>query len=175
MKLLAICVLGVIGLLALSIAHPYMNGVAYTHQRERERIALLDIAYRISDQNASDAKTLRQIVDDAPKPTNIDDSRFKVTMRWDLVDRDKYQIGDVDKTILLFPDAIPSTINDPLTPLIAHVSSSFTTENDNCVLLVLCTIEIPALGLTNTELEQLIGCTTPEDASIWLKTFGLKN
>jgi hypothetical protein len=40
---------------------------------------------------------------------------------------------------------------------------------------VLCTIEIPALGLTNTELEQLIGCTTPEDASIWLKTFGLKN
>lgn len=175
MKLLAIIVAVLVGLIAFSIAHPYMNGVAYTHQRECERAALLDIAYEIAnlrydDQPDAESKTIRQIVHDAPKPTDIDESRFGVTMAWDIVDRDDFQIGGIDKTILLFPDAIPSAIHDSTTPLIAHVSSSFTTRNDNCVLLVLPTAEISSLNLTDTELEQLMGCLTPADAANWLKS-----
>ena len=174
MKLVVTGIAALIGLAAFFLAHPYMNGVACTHQRECERKALLDVSYAIADQRhtediESEPKSVRQIVGDSPKPTDIDDSRFGVTMAWDIVPSVQYKMGDTDKTILLFPDAIPSTVTDPRTPLIAHVSSSSTTENDNCVLLVLATPEIQTLNLTNAELHQLIRCETPEDAASWFK------
>ena len=176
MKWLAIVVISLLGLLAFALAHPYMNGVACTHQRECERAALLDVAYEVAKLRHDDgggtnvSKTMRQILDDAPKPSDIDDSRFGVTMAWDIVERTAYQIGDVDKTILLFPDLVQSTIPDSLTPLIAHVSSSFTTKNHNCVLFMLPTAEIAHLGLTDDELRLLLECQTPEDATIWFKS-----
>ena len=175
MKWLLIAFLALAGLIAYDVAHPYMNGVAYTHQRECESSALRTIAYEISEhayEDGDDTKplTIAQIVATAPKPTGIDNSRFGVTMTWDIEDRDSYQIGSIDKTILLFPDTLPSAISDSRTPLIAHVSSSFTKKNDNCVLLVMANTEILTLSLTNDEFGELLACERPEDGARWVKS-----
>ena len=97
MKLVVTGIAALIGLAAFFLAHPYMNGVAYTHQRECERKALLDVSYAIADQRhtediESEPKSVRQIVGDSPKPTDIDDSRFGVTMAWDIVPGVQYKI-----------------------------------------------------------------------------------
>jgi len=179
MKRLAIvAVVTIAGLVAYAFAHPYMNGVAYTHQRERERIALLPIAYSICEMRyaAGDhTATIRQIVKDAPKPTEIDESMFGVTMKWDIVDREEFVLGDSDKTVLLFPDLSPPEITDSLTPLIAHVSSSFTVKNDNCLLLVLPTAEVTTVHLTDQQFKKLLQCETALEASAWLKTHPGRN
>ena len=179
MKRLIIVAVILVGLVAYSFAHPYMNGVAYAHQRECERAALLPLSHEITELRYADSgtqlQTIRQIVENASKPTDIDDSMFGVKMKWDIVDRESFRLGDSDKTVLLYPELTPSEIKESLTPLIAHVSSSFTVKNNNCVLLVLPTAEVTTEYLTDLQFENLLQCKTPEAASAWLKSHWDRN
>ncbi|QEG22016.1 hypothetical protein [Mariniblastus fucicola] len=174
MKRLVIVAVVVAGVVAYSFAHPYLNGVAYVHQRECERAALLPISLEINElryaDNGTQLPTIRQIVENAPKPTDIDDSMFDVKMKWDIVDRQAFRLGDSDKTVLLYPDLTPIEITESLTPLIAHVSSSFTVKNNNCLLLVLPTAEVTTEYLTDRQFENLLQCNSPDEASAWLKS-----
>ena len=159
-------------------AHPYMNGVAYVRQLQCERAALLPISYEITELRYADngkQPTIRQIIEDTPKPKDIDDSWFGFTMKWDIVDREAFRLGDSDQTVLLYPDLTPGEITESLTPLIAHVSSSFTIKNNNCILLVLPTAEVMTVYLTDRQFEKLLQCKTPDAASAYLKSMGDRN
>ena len=160
--------------LHLYSGNPYINGVVYTIQRENERKVLREFSCdcatsrnKLVQQQV--APTFTQLINNLPKVSTIQGHSGPFSFEWNLVDPDQFVIGKSGQTIVLFRDIDLGNLPHSATPILAHISSSFTKKNDNCVLIATTDCNVLVCGWTDAELKDFLAVRSPDAAGTWLR------
>ncbi len=159
--------------LHLYSGNPYINGVVYTIQREDERKVLREFSCECASSRnkliqQQVAPTFTQLIKNLPKVSTIQGHSGPFSFEWNLVDPNEFVIGRSGQTIVLFRDIDLGNLPHPATPILAHISSSFTKKNDNCVLIAFTDCNVVSFYWTDAELKDFLAAKSPDAAKTWL-------
>lgn len=155
------------------VNNPYVNGVAYTKQRECEKNVLTSFAFKIAESRAAllrgeIAPSFNDLLVSLPRSETIDCFADQFMFEWNIVEADEYRIGDTDASIVLSRSVDLAALPSIHTPLLIHISSSFTEPNNNLLLLVAPDAQIRSIGCTDTELQTLLTLPYPDGVTEWV-------
>ena len=90
---------------------------------------------------------------------------------WDTITPSEFKPGDINKTIVMFPDLNFSDIERPTTPLLVHVFSTQEDPEKVGVYLVFAKARGVHLMVDKQDFENLLTCQTPAEAADWYASF----